>query len=317
LAMVGRPTHPEAWSTVLEDRGCDGQMRVTSPRSISEVGVSPASQSFLGKWHDVPMSEALPSPGFRVTRVVYRLKSESDAHDFSKAAPLDGHLDGWSFRLEDGVLSATPHDDCRTREAARNNLEDRLREWSQSVFLSGSGIQIRFDYERSEVEVIDPPPNAAFVFPETAMGTLTAGTPTIRLGHGTYPAPDPAYRRTPLTDLLTERLRALEDGRAELPAVAYLVLSAIEQAFGGRKACAAALSVDSDVLGTLGRLSAQFDPVIGRKAFGDPKPLTGDELGWLRAVSPRLVRRLGEAAAGGPLAQVTMADLPKLPPAAG
>jgi hypothetical protein len=263
------------------------------------------------------MSEANQSPEFRVTRLVYRLQSETETHDFSQAGPLDGHIGLWAFRLEDGLLSATPSGEYRSREAARANIEEHLREWSQSVFLSGNGIQVRFDYERSEVEVINPPPNAQFVFPESATITLSVGTPTIRIGHRSYPAPDPAFRRTPLTDLLVERLRALQDGRAELPAVAYLVLSAIEQAFGGRKACATALAVDPLVLGTLGRLSAQFDPVIGRKASGDQKPLTGDELAWLRAASPRLVRRVGEQASGAPLAQITMADFPNLGPASG
>ncbi|MEJ7696237.1 MAG: hypothetical protein WKF78_06370 [Candidatus Limnocylindrales bacterium] len=70
--------------------------------------------------------------------------------------------------------------------------------------------------------------------------------------------PDDTFRRTPLTDLLSERLHALHDGRAELPAVAYLVLSAIETSFGGRKKSAATLFVDPRVLGNLGRLSSQF-----------------------------------------------------------
>lgn len=263
------------------------------------------------------MAEPQPSPEFRVTRLIYRLVSETTTDDFGRAEPLEGDLDGWAFRLEDGILSATPSEEFRSRESAKAHLEERLREWSQAAFLSGSRFQIRFDYERSDVEAIDPPPNHVFVFPEAARATVSMGTPTIVLGHRAYPAPDPAFRRTPLTDLLTERLRALEDGRAELPAVAYLVLSALEQAFGGRKDCATALAIDLRVLDNLGRLSAQFDPQIGRKAQGDPKPLTSTELVWLKAVAVRLGRRVGEQGAGGPLPQITMADLPRLEPASG
>jgi hypothetical protein len=90
------------------------------------------------------------------------------------------------------------------------------------------------------------------------------------------------------------------------------VLTALEQSFGGRKKCAATLAIEPTVLSNLGRLSAQFDPLIGRKAAGDQKALTGQELAWLKAAAVRLVRRVGEHAGSGPLVKITMADLPSV-----
>jgi hypothetical protein len=258
------------------------------------------------------MSNPGQSPGFRVTRLFYRVINESAMDDFSHALPLSGHLAAWDFMLTDGMLEATPSEEFRSREAARADLEARLREWAQAAFLTPNAFRIGFAHDRSDVEVIDPQPGAVFVFPESAVGTITVGTPTVVIGHRTFPSPDPTFRRTQLTDLLSERLRAFRDGRAELPAVAYVVLSAVQTAFGSRAKCAAALAVDPPVLDTLGRLSSQYDPEIGRKAEGEPKPLTGQELAWLHAVIVRLVRRLGEHAAGAPLTQITLDDLPTL-----
>ncbi len=254
----------------------------------------------------------MPTPEILVTRLVYRLVSESETDDFGAAEPLSGRLEDWDYALQAGVLEATPSGEFRSREAARADLEPRLREWCQAAFLTPNAFQIRFDYERSDVEVIDPPPGAVYVFPESAVLTLSMGTPTVVIGHRKYPAPDPTFRRSPLTDLLTERIRAFREGRAELPAVAYVVLSALQTAFGSRAKCAAALQVDYRVLHDLGRLSSQFDPVIGRKAEGDPKPLTGQELAWIHAVTVRLVRRLGEHASGRSLSPIGPDELPPL-----
>jgi hypothetical protein len=155
-----------------------------------------------------------PVPEIRVTRLVYRLVSESTTDDFGHAEPLDGHLDRWTFRLEGGLLDAIPSVEFRSREAAIEDIEPRLREWAQGTFLAPGAVRIRFDYERSDVEVVDPQPSNVFVFPEPARLTLSMGTPTIVIGHRFYPAPDPTFRSTPLTDLLTERLRAHQEGRA-------------------------------------------------------------------------------------------------------
>lgn len=259
------------------------------------------------------MSNTRQVPEIRVTSVTYRLRTDSPAHDLSQVEPLAGSLDGWEFRLEDGWLTALPSTEYRSRDAARQAIEPLLRAWAQGVYLSPARIPFQFDYESCVVEVVDPDPRNVFVFPETAVAIAEMGSPTVVIGHRLFPAPDPRFLPTPLTDLLTERLRALDEGRAELPATAYMVSTTIERAFGGGKACAAALAVSANVLSTLTRLSSKFDPYIGRKASpGDPDPLTGQELGWLKAATSRLVRRVGEHAAAGPLETITLDDLPHL-----
>ena len=258
------------------------------------------------------MTSQMQSPEVRVTRMFFRVVNESATDDFAGAQPLSGRLGDWDFTLDNGALVAMPKEEFRSREAAKVDLEPLLREWAQAAFLTPNAFRIRFEYDRSDVEVLDPEPGAVFVFPESAVATVSVGTPTVVIGHRTFPSPDSTFRRTPLTDLLTERVRAFRDGRAELPAVAYVVLSALQTAFGSRAKCATALAVDRRVLDHLGRLSAQYDPEIGRKVEGEPKALTGQELAWLHAAIVRLVRRVGEHASGRPLSQIRLHDLPHL-----
>ena len=259
------------------------------------------------------MSEPRKVPEIRVSSVTYRLRTDSPSHDLSRVEPLEDSLDGWTFRLKDGRLTAWPSQTYPSRESARQAIEPLLHAWAQGVYLSPARIPFQFDYDSSAVEVVDPDPHNTFVFPETAVVITEMGSPAIVIGHPLFPGPDRQYTPTPLTDLMTERLRALGDGRAELQATAYMISTTIEHAFGGSKACADALVVSGNVLSTLSRLSSRFDPYVGRKAStGDPDPLTAQELGWLKAAIFRLVRRVGEHAAGGPLETITLADLPSL-----
>lgn len=210
------------------------------------------------------------------------------------------------------MLTAIPSATFGSREEARDDIEPRLATWAQSAFLA-TRLPFHFVYESANLEVINPDPHNVFVFPESATIRVSMGTPTVVIGHHLFPPPDAGFSRAPLTDMLAERLRALEEGRAELPAVAYLVSSVIESAFGGRKGTQTTLAVSGTVLSTLRRLSSQFDPLIGRKASTpNPKPFTAEELAWMRAVIFKLTHRVGEQGSGRPLATLTLADLPPL-----
>lgn len=268
--------------------------------------------------------QSVSGPGqvaYRVTALYYRFESDSSHDRFDAAAPQSGRLgDEFEYSLEGGALRAMPFREFRDRDAARDALDVHLRAWEQSAFLGTLRHRIRFRYERSDVEAVDAPPGAVYVFPETVR--IVAGIPSgfaITRGNPAYPSPNPAYSRSDLTDRLTERLRRARDGKSDLPATAYYVLTAIEQEFGGsgrgsvkRINAAKALAVDRKVLAELGSLTSGGDPEKGRKAGGNPTPLTARELLWMDAVVARLVLRIGEHATGGTLAAITTVDFPTL-----
>jgi hypothetical protein len=183
------------------------------------------------------------------------------------------------------------------------------------AFISPHAYRIRFEYERSDLEENNTQPGSITVFPEPVRITVMVLAPTITRSNRVYPAVDLLYARTPLTDLLTARLRRTRDGGETWPAFAYFVLSTLEQEFGGgtkslRRPTAKALVVDWAVLNGLGSICDRRDPEIGRKSAKNPAPITAPERAWMEAVVVRLIRRVGEHAAGSPLASITMTDLP-------
>lgn len=249
---------------------------------------------------------------YHVTALHYRFVSETDLDSFASAAPWSGSLGTFSCALSDGVLTAIPAVEFRDRDAAKRALEPHLRAWEQGAFLSPSAYRIRFEYDRSDVEEVDPQPGSMTIFVETIGVTATAFAPTIRRGNAEYPSVDPLFVRSPLTDLLIERLRRTRDGGETWPAFAYFVLTRIEAEFGGEKGAIAALAVSRNVLEGIGTICAKGDPDIGRKAGRTPETITSSERAWLEAVVARLIRRVGEHAGGRPLQQITMADFPPL-----
>jgi hypothetical protein len=254
---------------------------------------------------------------YRVTALRYRFVNESAGHSFEAAAAQAGTLGPFSYTLADGVLTAIPADEFQDRRAARDTLEPLLRGWEQRAFLTPEAHRFRFEYDSSDVEEIDPQPGSVTVFPESLVIRAQAFPPTVVVGHSEYPSPGPTFRRTPLTDTLTERLRRVRDKEAELPSVGYYVLTEIEQAFGApskgsqrRERAAGALAVEPAVLDRVGALTARHDPHSARKAGGDPTPYSAAEIEWLAAVIVRLIRRVGEHAAGAVLTPITMVTLP-------
>src|SRR5205807_143645 len=117
-----------------------------------------------------------------------------------------------------------------------------------------------------------------------------------------------------LSQGLRARLHELEDGHESLLAASYWILTKIESEFGGRKPAAQKLQIEWPVLHTLGRLSAQNDPIEGRKAKDEIKPLTEGEKMWVRAVVPLLALRAIEIESGCVnLPVLRMSDLPSIP----
>ena len=97
--------------------------------------------------------------------------------------------------------------------------------------------------------------------------------------------------------------------------MAYAVVTLVEAIAGGRKAAASTFQISDRVLRTIRHLaSTKGDAETLRKFEAGMRldPLTGAESSWLEAAIRRVVRRMGEHAAGVPLVRITMDDLPKL-----
>jgi hypothetical protein len=256
--------------------------------------------------------------GYRVTRLLYRFVTDEPMDRFERPAPRSGKMGSWDYLLDGGVLHLSATEEFRDRQLARDDVEPLLRSWETAVELMTPPHRIRFEYDHSDIEELDPQPGFLNLYPEPAVlrvGTATADA-MISRDNAEYPQPNHAFQRTDLVERLLARLRRVRAGAAELPAAGYYVLDAIEHEFGGgsdrRRNAAIALNVDVEVLRKLGELTSQADPEIGRKA-GAMKRLTPDERTWIDAAIARLIQRAGEHPSGVALPPITMSDLPALP----
>ncbi|HSW42737.1 MAG TPA: hypothetical protein VLM76_09535 [Patescibacteria group bacterium] len=250
---------------------------------------------------------------YRVTALFYRFTSDTRRDTFVAAAPRSDSLGSFSCTLADGVLEAIPSVEFRDRQAARDALEPHLRDWEESAYLSDRAHRIQFVYDRSTVEEVDPQPGVISLFGEAHGFGFAAATLTIaQRDNAEYPPFDAGFRRTELTERLASRLRSARDDREPWPAFAYFVLTSVCVEYGrapdARVAAARELRVSRQVLRCLGQISSKGDRHVGRKAAAREESITVAERAWLEAVAVRLIRRVGEHAAGGPLPQITLAD---------
>lgn len=265
----------------------------------------------------LPQTVAMADP--HVQALYYRFKSLNDLDMFDKAVPLTGTLGDFDFALDSGMLTARPQSHFGDRDSARDALDPYLRSWEWDAFLSPANHRVEFAYDHADVVDRHPEAGSVAFAAEFIQVQGFAMNATVKRDNGRYPEPDASFSTTPLTDGLAERLRRVRDREAEVPATANYVLTAVVEEYGpggqsrrARRAAASALSVDFEILDTMGKLAAYADPDIGRKAGGPQLAFTAAEVVWLREAMAKLIRRTGELGAGPPIRTLSMSDLPQL-----
>jgi hypothetical protein len=154
---------------------------------------------------------------YRVNALHYRFTSGVEHDDFAAAEPAAGSVDGWNYTLKAGVLRAVPVREFRDRDEARDDLEPHLRAWEQVAFLTPNNFRVKFEYERADVEEVDPKPGSVTVFPEPIRLHFETHPPSVVIGHRAYPTPDPRFLRSSVTDNLSERPGAFAIERPNCP----------------------------------------------------------------------------------------------------
>ncbi|MGA2513449.1 MAG: hypothetical protein ABSG37_07505 [Candidatus Limnocylindrales bacterium] len=253
----------------------------------------------------------MPDP--HVEALYYRFRSLNELDTFDKAKPLAGSVGRFDFVLEAGELVARPRDHFADVRTARATIEPHLESWQQFALLAESDHRISFDYDRAEVVDRSSGPDRQ-VYPGAAVARVLVAEAAVRRDNGDYPPPAETFIASPVTTRLIDRLRRMRDKRSEIPAAGYYVLTLLEREFKGRPAAARSLRLHKGLLNKLGELSNVNDPEIGRKGNlkGPERPLTPEELAWIRACVRLLAIRVGEREAGVPLTQLTLSNLPRL-----
>jgi hypothetical protein len=241
-----------------------------------------------------------------------------------------------TFALSDGELRVVPSEHFPDEHSSRRAIEPFLEDWATEVHLTSNIQMLRFDFDR--VEVIDraPPTSAVLDFKawcqrpskkQPPVANLSAGSfgmagssASLDLTCSKYPQPLAAFRATTEVQCAYRRWLEYRSGKEPLQAMAYFVLTVLQNATGGqkdaRKRAAHLFRIEPKVLDKIGDLSStRGDERTARKA---PHPgqqfheLTGPEKQWLERAIPLVIHRLGERAPGAQLALISLSDLPRL-----
>lgn len=236
-----------------------------------------------------------------------------------------------TFDLSDGKLRIVPSEHFPDEHSSRRAIQPFLEEWGIEVHLTSNIEMLRFEFDR--VELIDraPPPPPGVNLGAASMAqargvnlgaasiAMAGSSTSLQLTCSKYPQPPKTFRATTEVQLAYRRWLGYRSRNEPLQSMAYFVLTLLYSMAGGGKGAqnrraARLFQIDENVLRKIGELSStKGNESTARKAAGPGKQfqaLSGAEKQWLEQAIPLVIRRLGEHAYGGPLALISLRDLP-------
>ncbi len=220
--------------------------------------------------------------------------------DYTKSKPLSVSTPDFDIDVADFRVTIAMKSNHASVAAARAVVEPFLRAWELDAALRYGPRSLAFEYERGYLIDRQPTPGVHAMIAEPISMTLSVGAVKMVLGLSAFPAAPMDIARDPTVDLMYARYVLYRDGRTTLADATNYCLTAIELAAASsqwsRKAAAKMLSVDFNVLSTMGRLSATKGGLHARKASGAGDEFSPAEHQWLEQIMVALIRRMAEVA---------------------
>jgi hypothetical protein len=216
-------------------------------------------------------------------------------------------LGDFDCTIEGDQLTAVPKGIYADASAGRAALEPHLREWELQLELD-QGYRVEFRLSGSSAKEVAADGTKHY---QVGLNEYLGFSSSVSADVGaSIPAPIGGYQSGPLTSKYLARLRDLRAGRDKVTQVAYVIVSDLEQTYGGLPQAASNLQVSRGLLVEVKKLSSGQHPTEGRKSASGGVALTDENLAWLTRAVAQLVRRtaLVEAGTVG-LPQLTVADI--------
>ncbi|MHA6779606.1 hypothetical protein ACVGOW_01190 [Pseudonocardia saturnea] len=245
----------------------------------------------------------------RVKSLHYDVSFPDDTKIVAEAAPtLMVELPGFECELGHEELLVRPLAAYGDEASAVAALWPLLDAWQATTELE-HGYPLAFKFVRSQLEELEPSPNATVVFAGVAeIGVVAEGVRVTQL-RKEFPGPAPEVTRVgDLTLNLMQRIRRMKNGEELVTGGAYYILTTLEGHLGGKSGIASTLNTTVGLLDKLGKLASTEDPVYGRKGGGRTGNITSDDLRWLQAACRSLTARLLRHEAGASIPERLQAD---------
>jgi hypothetical protein len=230
-----------------------------------------------------------------VESISYTFVVSGEVHDFNQAVPWIGHLGDFEVSLADGTLEARPTVDFTDAASGRGALDPHLRVWEADLELTRN-IAAEFRFQSAHVVDRAPAPGDHTVEVVSAMALAGSVAGNVSISHSEYPAPPAGIsRETEWARRFRDRLRDFRTGRDRICVAAYWFANTIEHEF---RPASETLNVSSKLLRELRKIGAVDDPVESRKAGGEKRSLTPDEVSLVGRALPALALRVAQIDGG-------------------
>jgi hypothetical protein len=247
-----------------------------------------------------------------VESLVYHLETDKTLV-FQTPQALDIDTPQFGLHLEDGRLTLAMKSHHASIKEARQAVQPFLDAWEIEWALRVHGTrEMRFIYETAHLVDRRPPPPGTTIIDAGVADMMYVGSEVaVVLSVPAYPPPPTAFKISPDVEMLWRRYEQYVQGREPLASMAYACFTFITKVIAnGERDASARFNIGRNVLDEFGRLTGRK----GERKYPSEGPYSGQEESWLTTAIRRLILRIGEEAAGAPLKQIAMTDLPRLDP---
>lgn len=249
-----------------------------------------------------------------IERLEYGLKPEEgffavDAH------PVEWHTDGFSMRLDDGVLTVWVKV-YYTNSQVYEQVQKHLRRWEILANLRYRRPRVHFEFVKAYHGYLEHHP------PGAPQQTETVGSSREMLWHvespkHQYPQPPEEFEVSGDVELLWSLYNRYLCGKDRLLPMAYTCLTRLEYSAGSRPAAAEHYNVSPKVFTELSKLSSNRGTGLEARKFekpGNQRDPTPQEVKWIEHVVSALIQRAGEVAydSNRTWPKITRSGFPKL-----
>ena len=243
-----------------------------------------------------------------VVALIYQIEHGRSV-DYSTAKLLDHEAAGFRIKVKDGSVRFEFKDHYATKEAAREVLEDYIREWEFVAGLRRGPNCFKLKFDRAEIVDRKPTPGVVNI-----SGTIRSGVPTLSaratIMLRSYPPPPSAIKITPDVQTMWDRYMGYRQGREPLASMAYFCLDVLEHP-EGKRAAAHKYQISSKLLAKIRQLSSTRGGQEARKASGRVRDLTNQEHRFLQEAIKALIYRAAETAhnPNSDLRKISLSDI--------